>query len=98
MSSFTVNTERIAGSATDIAQICEEVESSVAAMMTRLTQLQSEWTGSASGSFQELVGEWRATQRTVKESLDEIGRALSDASQTYDNSETTVKGSMTPGR
>ena len=94
MSSFTVNTERIAGSATDIAQICEEVESSVAAMMTRLTQLQSEWTGSASGSFQELVGEWRATQRTVKESLDDIARVLGEAGRTYASTEDGVRASM----
>ena len=94
MSSFTVNTERIAGSATDIAQISEEVESSVAAMMTRLTQLQSEWTGSASGSFQELVGEWRATQRTVKESLDDIARVLGEAGRTYASTEDGVRASM----
>ena len=94
MSTFTVNTERIAGSASDIAQISEEVETSVAAMMTRLTQLQSEWTGSASGSFQDLVTDWRATQRTVKESLDDIGRVLAEAGQTYASTEDGVRASM----
>lgn len=94
MSSFTVNTERIAGSASDISQISEEVESSVAAMMTRLTQLQSDWTGAASGSFQELVSDWRATQRTVKESLDDISRVLAEAGQTYSTTEDGVKASM----
>jgi WXG100 family type VII secretion target len=94
MSNFTVNTERIAGSATDIAQISEEIETSVAAMMTRLTQLQSDWTGAASGSFQELVGEWRATQRTVKESLDDIARVLGEAGRTYASTEDGVRASM----
>lgn len=94
MSSFTVNTESIAGSASDISRISEEVESSVSAMMTRLTQLQSEWTGSASGSFQELVTEWRATQRTVKESLDEISRVLREAGQTYSTTEDGVQSTM----
>lgn len=94
MSSFTVNTERIAGSASDISQISEEVESSVSAMMSRLTQLQSEWTGAASGSFQELVTDWRATQRTVKESLDDISRVLREAGETYSTTEDGVKSSM----
>lgn len=94
MSSFTVNTERIAGSASDISQISEEVESSVAAMMARLTQLQSDWTGAASGSFQELVSDWRATQRTVKESLDDISRVLAEAGQTYAATEDGVRASM----
>ncbi len=94
MSSFTVNTESIAGSATDITRISEEVETSVSQMMTRLTQLQSEWTGSASGSFQELISDWRSTQRQVKESLDEISSTLSKAGDTYSTTEDGVKSSL----
>lgn len=97
MSSFTVNTESIAGSATDISRISEEVESSVSQMMTRLTQLQSEWTGSASGSFQELISDWRSTQRQVKESLDDISRVLSEAGQTYSTTEDGVNSTLTGG-
>lgn len=94
MSSFTVNTERIAGSASDITRISEEVETSVATMMTRLTQLQSDWTGAAAGSFQELVGDWRATQRTVQESLEDISRVLAEAGRTYASTEDGVRASM----
>ncbi|MGO1165228.1 MAG: WXG100 family type VII secretion target [Janibacter sp.] len=97
MSQFTVNTESIAGSATDISRISEEVESSVSQMMTRLTQLQSEWTGAASGSFQELLSDWRATQRQVKESLDDISRVLGEAGQTYSTTEDGVKSTITGG-
>ena len=67
-------------------------------MMSRLISLQNDWQGDASTSFQDLINDWRVTQRTVKESLDEIGRALSDASQTYDTSETSVKSTMRSGR
>ena len=98
MATFTVNTTQVASSASDVSRISEDVETTVASMMSRLISLQNDWQGDASTSFQDLINDWRATQRTDKESLDEIGRALSDASQTYDNSETTVKGSMTPGR
>ena len=98
MSSFTVNTESIAGSASDIGRISEEVESSVSQMMTRLTQLQSEWTGSASGSFQELISDWRGTQRQVKESLDDISRVLAEAGRTYSTTEDGVRSTLAPRR
>ncbi|MDN5716896.1 MAG: WXG100 family type VII secretion target [Janibacter sp.] len=98
MATFTVDTAQVASSASDVARISEDVETTVASMMSRLLSLQNDWQGDASTSFQDLINDWRATQRTVKESLDEIGRALSDASQTYDTSETSVKSSMRPGR
>lgn len=98
MATFTVDTAQVANSAADVSRISEDVETTVASMMSRLISLQNEWKGDASTSFQDLINDWRATQRTVKESLDEIGRALNDASQTYDTSESTVKGAMRPGR
>ncbi|WP_068264338.1 WXG100 family type VII secretion target [Janibacter limosus] len=98
MATFTVDTAQVASSASDVARISEDVETTVASMMSRLLSLQNDWQGDASTSFQDLINDWRATQRTVKESLDEIGRALNDASQTYDTSETSVKSSMRPGR
>lgn len=98
MATFTVDTTQVANSASDVTRISEDVETSVASMMSRLISLQNEWKGDASTSFQDLINDWRATQRTVKESLDEIGRALNEASQTYDSSETTVKGSFRASR
>ncbi len=98
MSSFSVSTESIATSSADVGRISEEVESTVAAMMSRLVALQSEWTGSASGSFQDLVTEWRATQRQVKDSLDDIARVLGEAGETYASTESGVRASMLGGR
>ncbi|QBF47171.1 WXG100 family type VII secretion target [Janibacter limosus] len=98
MATFTVDTAQVASSATDVSRISEDVETTVASMMSRLISLQNDWQGDASTSFQDLINDWRVTQRTVKESLDEIGRALSDASQTYDTSETSVKSTMRSGR
>ncbi|HCE60407.1 MULTISPECIES: WXG100 family type VII secretion target [Janibacter] len=98
MATFTVNTEQVASSSTDVARISEDVETTVASMMSRLISLQDEWQGDASTSFQDLINDWRATQRTVKESLDEISRALGEASESYSTTETGVKGMMRPGR
>ncbi|UUZ45187.2 WXG100 family type VII secretion target [Janibacter limosus] len=98
MATFTVDTAQVASSATDVSRISEDVETTVASMMSRLISLQNDWQGDASTSSRDLINDWRVTQRTVKESPDEIGRALSDASQTYDTSETSVKSTMRSGR
>ena len=98
MASFTVDTAQVSSSATDVARISEEVETTVASMMSRLVSLQNEWQGDASASFQDLINDWRATQRTVKESLDEIGNALTQASDQYSTTESGVRGLMAPGR
>ena len=79
MASFTVDTAQVASSASDVSRISEDVETTVASMMSRLISLQNEWQGEASSSFQDLINDWRATQRTVKDSLDEIGRVLGEA-------------------
>lgn len=98
MASFTVDTAQVASSASDVSRISEDVETTVASMMSRLLSLQNEWQGEASSSFQDLINDWRATQRTVKESLDEIGRVLGEAGRTYDDTESSVKSTMRPGR
>lgn len=97
MASFTVDTAQVASSASDVSRISEDVETTVASMMSRLLSLQNQWQGEASSSFQDLINDWRATQRTVKESLDEIGRVLGEAGRTYDDTESSVKSTMRPG-
>ena len=98
MASFTVDTAQVASSASDVSRISEDVETTVASMMSRLLSLQNEWQGEASSSFQDLINDWRATQRTVKESLDDISAVLKEAGQTYSTTEDGVKSSLTGGK
>lgn len=93
-STFAVSTDRLASSSTDTHRISEDVEGSVAAMMARLVSLQDEWTGSASGAFQDLIAEWRVTQRQVKDALDHIARVLGEAGETYGSTEESVRLAM----
>ncbi len=86
-STFSVSTESLRSSSTDVHRISGDVESSVAAMMGRLVSLQDAWSGTASASFQDLIVRWRATQTQVKESLDEIALALQEAGEAYDQAE-----------
>jgi early secretory antigenic target protein ESAT-6 len=82
-SQFSVDTDRIAAASGDINRISAEIDSQVAAMMSRLTALQDAWTGSAATRFQGVASEWRGTQARVRESLDDIARLLAQASQQY---------------
>lgn len=80
---FQVDTERIAAASGDVQRISAEIESEVATMMARLTSLQDAWRGEAAGRFQSVVTDWRSTQTRVRESLDQISRALGQAGQQY---------------
>lgn len=80
---FQVDTQQIAGAAGDIRRMSAQIESDVAAMMSRLSALQGAWHGSAAAGFQDVVTSWSATQRQVRESLDQIEVALSRAGTQY---------------
>jgi early secretory antigenic target protein ESAT-6 len=84
---FTVDTERIAAAAGDVARISAEIEGQVATMMARLNGLQDAWTGSASVQFQGVVSQWRGTQQQVRTSLDSIGQVLGAAGTQYADAE-----------
>lgn len=80
---FQVDTQQITSAAGDIRRMSTQIESDVAGMMARLSALQSAWRGSAAAGFQQVVTQWSATQRQVRESLDSIETALSRAGTQY---------------
>jgi WXG100 family type VII secretion target len=82
-SRYQVDTARIGAAAGDVHRISAEVDSSVAAMMARLTGLQDAWQGEAAARFQAVAHEWRSTQTRVRESLEHISRLLGQAGQQY---------------
>ena len=84
---FQVDTERIQAASGDISRISGEIDAQVSAMMSRLAGLQDAWTGVASARFQSLVGEWQATQKQVRASLDSIGGVLAAAGVQYAETE-----------
>lgn len=82
-SQYQVDTARIGTAAGDVQRISAEIESSVAAMMARLTGLQDAWQGEAAARFQSVVQEWRGTQTRVRDSLEQISRLLGRAGHQY---------------
>lgn len=92
---FQVDTARIQAASGDVARISAEIESQVAAMMSRLVSLEEAWTGSASARFQGVVGEWQATQQQVRQALDTIGRLLGTAGAQYAETEAAAERMFT---
>ncbi|MEI2730855.1 MAG: WXG100 family type VII secretion target [Dermatophilaceae bacterium] len=88
---FSVDTEQIGTAASDIARIAGDIETSVAAMMARLTGLQSTWSGAAATEFQGAVTDWRATQTRVRENLATIGTLTARAGTSYAHVEDGVR-------
>ena len=93
-STFSVSTGTLTSGSGTVTAVSADVEASVASMMSILVALQDEWTGAASASFQELVADWRTTQQVVKNSLDDIGRALAQAGEAYDAAEASVQAAF----
>ena len=96
-SRFQVDTARIQAASGDITRISGEIESSVKAMMGKLSALQDAWQGSAATSFQGVTREWERTQLTVRESLDSISAALHRAGAQYSEVEQANTGMFRSG-
>lgn len=84
---FQVDSEAVALAANQTRACAEEVSGQVSAMMANLVNLQATWTGTASGAFEALAQQWRATQATVEDNLRQISLQLDTASQTYAQAE-----------
>ncbi|BDZ42652.1 ESAT-6-like protein [Paraoerskovia sediminicola] len=88
MSTFEVDSARVAQAGTAVNGSVTVIRSEVAAMMRHLQDLQTVWRGSASTAFTGLMAQWQATQVQVEASLDDITAALGNAAQTYEEAET----------
>lgn len=86
-STFQVDTERIHAASGDISRISGEIETQVGAMLQKLNGLQDAWKGSASDRFQVVVNDWKGTQTKVRQSLDDISKALAQAGSQYAEAE-----------
>ena len=94
MAHFVVDSDTIAAKSQQAHGHIERLSAEVNGMTATLTDLQGTWTGTASASFQELVADWRTTQQVVKNSLDDIGRALAQAGEAYDAAEAGVQAAF----
>jgi WXG100 family type VII secretion target len=87
MAVFNVDSEQLAAQSAQVQATIGRLQAEVNQMQAGLQGLQASWGGQASSMFQSLIGEWRATQARVEESLAHINQALSQASRTYAETE-----------
>ena len=83
MSRFEVDSARVNQAGAAVQSSVGTLTAEVDRMMRNLLDLQSSWKGQAATGFQGVVAEWRATQERVRQSLEDIQRALSVAAQQY---------------
>ena len=87
MAVFAVDSDAVLTSTTVVRGTIDRLQGEVNALMVQLTQLQGSWTGAASVAFHSTVEQWRATQRTVEDSLTGINTALATAGRQYADAE-----------
>lgn len=91
MAVFSVDSDEMDLTVSSTQTSIENVRSEVQTLLTRLEGLQSTWQGGASSAFQAVVEEWRGTQLTVEQSLENINAALGTASTNYGSVEQDVQ-------
>lgn len=83
MTRYQVDSEAVMSATGAVRTTISRIESEVAGLHGQLTNLQSSWTGQAATAFNGVVGEWKATQQHVEQSLAAINHALTQAGQQY---------------
>ncbi|SDQ64648.1 WXG100 family type VII secretion target [Quadrisphaera sp. DSM 44207] len=83
MTRFEVDSAQVAQASTAVQASIGTISAEVDRMMRHLLDLQGSWQGQAAASFQGVIGDWRATQERVRACLEDIGRALAAAGQSY---------------
>ncbi|WP_430647716.1 WXG100 family type VII secretion target [Agromyces sp. GXS1127] len=83
MTRYQVDSEQVHAATQSMQGTIGRIQSEVAALMAQLTGLQASWSGQASAAFQAAVGDWRATQQHVEQSLAALNQALGAAALHY---------------
>lgn len=83
MSRFEVDSARVAQASAAVTGSVGSINAEVERMMRNLLDLQNSWRGQAATQFQGVIGDWRATQERVRQSLEDISSALNAAGQQY---------------
>ena len=85
---FKANFESISTAGADIAGGATKIEQQLNDMDSRLRPQQSDWTGSASESYEQARATWTTTINEMKQLLAEIGAAVTESGQDYQQTDT----------
>src|SRR5699024_635103 len=85
---FKANFESISTAGSDIVGGANKIEQQLNDMDSRLRPLQSDWTGSASEAYEQARATWTTTINEMKQLLAEIGAAVTESGQDYQQTDT----------
>jgi len=83
MVQFNVDSQQVAQGALAARRHGDAIRGEVQSLTTLLTHMEGSWHGAASAAFQSALGQWRATQQQVEDSLGALATALDTAAQQY---------------
>ena len=87
---LAAETEDIHQKATAVQQQAGEMEAQLARLSGGITDLHNTWQGTAAQAFQELYEKWNTQARTMRETLESIGRALNAVGTDYERLEIEI--------
>lgn len=90
MAQFTVDSESLIATKSEVAAGSDRLRGEVALIMGRVQQLEGAWQGAASQAFQGLAAEWQALHLQVEEALGNLAHRLELAGTGYQQVEHDV--------
>ena len=91
----TVSTGDVADKAAVIQREAAELEARLTMLTSAMADLAGSWTGSASSAFQSVYETWKGAATQVKQTLDDLGASLRNASTQYDENEDALRSQWT---
>jgi len=83
MTRYQVDSEAVVAATGNVRAAVSRIQAEVSGLHGQLVNLQSSWSGPAASAFQGVVGDWKATQQRVEESLAAINTGLTQAGRIY---------------
>lgn len=96
--SYTVDTAELSRHSGEVAGIAMDIQEAMTRMRRKLELLQGTWKGAAAAQYADLHAQWERQQESVRQTLDEIGRAAGIAGTNYARTEDEIAASFSTGR
>ncbi len=90
MSQYRVSPEEIRTVASQVASGGSEIEAQRTALLGQIQGLGDTWQGTAATALQGLYEKWDSDVRALMTTLSEIGQAMNQAANAYEQTETGV--------
>ncbi|MEN0101749.1 WXG100 family type VII secretion target [Curtobacterium sp. RRHDQ66] len=95
MADIRVTSESLSGVSNQLQSGSQSIESQLQNLKSLVDGLVGgDWSGAASGSFQDLYQQWDQSAVQLKESLAGISQLLSRAALSYEESENSISGTF----